>query len=88
MGSPEEVLASSRGGNPPSHIYLSLLSVLLFLPTGLAAVVCSVVSIRKASLGDRIGASKASFAARMLFFASEILFIASVVLAVLGVVRA
>lgn len=57
-------LARTRGDSPP-YFWQSLVCLFLFPPTGIAAVVYSVLVTKRTQLGDSAGAARASYLARV-----------------------
>lgn len=74
-------------GEPPNYFWVSLLSIFLFLPTGIAAAVCSLLSTSRARRGDVEGAWRASRLARGFCIATVPLFALATITVALGGVR-
>jgi len=86
FGSPEAVAAASAGSVPPSYFLLALLCLLVFLPTGVFAVVNSLLVSYRFQRGDPAGAARASYMTRVFCVLTPVgLVVAAVVGSLIGV---
>lgn len=74
-------------GEPPSYFWVSLVSIFLFLPTGIAAAIFSLLSTSRARRGDMEGSWRASRLARGFCIATIPLFALATLTVALGGVR-
>ncbi len=74
-------------GEPPNYFWVSLLSIFLFLPTGVAASVFSLLCTSRARRGDMDGSWRASRLARGFCIATVPLFALATITVALGGVR-
>jgi Interferon-induced transmembrane protein len=70
--------------SPPTYFWQSLVCLILFLPTALAAVVYSILVTKRTQVGDTTGAAKASRLARGWCLVTLVAFSAAVIAALAG----
>lgn len=77
LGAPAAPGAYS-GTTPPTYFWQALICLFLFLPTGVAAVACSLLVTRRAQTGDSAGSVRASQLTRLWCMATLVLFAVAV----------
>jgi hypothetical protein len=80
LGPPYSVHPNAEAGTPPTYFWQSLVCLFLFLPTGVAAVVYSLLVTRRSQHDDRGGSVRASQLARVWCLVTLVLFTVGVVM--------
>lgn len=87
LAGPDRTSWMATRGEPPNYFWVSLLSIFLFLPTGIAAAIFSLLCTSRARRGDMEGSWRASRLARGFCIATVPLFALATITVALGGVR-